>query len=114
MNTNLDGFNVKEITLYTDEDIKPGMAVMIAEEYKAIIPKANKRFIGVCTSRKGNYVTVTISGTAVTKCVSDNIEVGYNCLSGDGNGNIKIDGTTMVETLVLEIDKQSQLVKILL
>ena len=47
MNIKLDGFNSKEITLYTEQDIQPGMAVMIAEGYKAIIPGANTRFIGI-------------------------------------------------------------------
>lgn len=114
MNTKLDGFNVKEITLYTEQDIKPGMTVMIDEGYKAIIPSANTRFVGICTSRKGNYVTVAVSGVVTAHCVSENISVGYSGLSADGNGNIRIDSGAMVEILVLETDVQNKLIKILL
>ena len=114
MNIKLDGFNSKEITLYTEQDIQPGMAVMIAEGYKAIIPGANTRFIGICTSRKGNYITVAVSGVVTTHCSSENISVGYNCLSADGNGNLKLDNGALVETLILEIDKENNIIKILL
>ncbi len=114
MKTNLDGFNTKEITLYTEEDIQPGMTVMISDGYKAIIPSVNSRFIGICTSRKGNYVTVAVSGLVTVRSSSDSIFVGYNSISADGNGNIKVDATAMTETLVVEFDKDTKTAKILL
>lgn len=114
MKTNLDGFNVKEITLYTEQDIQPGMTVTIDDDYKAVIPEDCMRFTGICTGRKGDYITVAVSGVMTARFSSANLSPGYNSISADGNGNLKLDGNTAIETLVLEFDKNAKLVKILL
>lgn len=114
MNANLNGFNVKEITLYTEQDIKVGMPVTIGEGRKAVLPDENKPFMGICTGRKGDYVTVAVSGLLTVAYTGSNITLGYNLISANGNGGLKFDISTTISTFVFDIDTEKNLVTILL
>ncbi len=110
----LDGFNTKEITLYTEADIKPGMPVMLAENYSAGIPAAGSRFIGVCTSARGRYVSVALTGVVTVPYSGSGIKIGYSPLTCDGNGKLKHDANGSAEFLVFEVNEYDNLVTFLL
>lgn len=110
----LDGFNVKEVTLYTTEAIEPGMAVMLSENYSAVIPAANSRFIGVCTAVRGNYISVALTGIVTLPYSGSDISVGYNTISPDGDGYVKLNLSGSVEYLVTDVNTSEKLVTILL
>ena len=114
MTEKLKGVNLTEITLYTEEDIKPGMAVMISDNYTATIPVSNTRFAGICTGVRGNYVTVAINGVVTVPYTGTDIPVGYNSLASDGNGVVKIDFGGSFEHLILDADAQKKLITFLL
>ncbi len=114
MNPKLNGFDVKEVTLYTTDAIKPGMAVMLEENYTAKVPIANSRFIGVCTAVRGDYVSVALTGVVTVPFSGTDISVGYNNLSADGNGYLKLNLSSSYEYLVLEVDEAQKLMTIML
>ncbi len=114
MTEKLKGVNLTEITLYTEEDIKPGMAVMISDNYTATIPVSNTRFAGICTGVNGKYVTVAINGIVTVPYTDSEISIGYNTLASDGNGVVKIDFAGSFEYLVLDADAQKKLVTFML
>lgn len=114
MNTNLNGFNVKEITLPTEQDIRVGMPVTIGAGRKAVLPNTNEPFIGICTGRKGDYVTVAVSGLITAAYTGSDLSLGYEYVSADGNGALKLDITATVSTFVFDVDTEKKLVTILL
>lgn len=114
MNTNLNGFNVKEITLCTEDDIRIGMPVTIGVGRKAVLPGEKKPFMGICTGRKGNYVTVAVSGLLTVTYTGTDLTLGYNLISADGLGGVKMDLSNTVSTFVFDVDTEKKLVTILL
>ena len=114
MYPNLNGFNTKEITLYTEENVKPGMPVMLTENYSAILPAAGSRFIGICTSVRGNYISVAVTGVVTAPFTGSGLNIGYAKVSPDGNGKIKSDSTSGTEILVLEVNEYEKLVTFIL
>ena len=114
MNSNLNGFNVKEITLYADGNIQPGMAVSVKENHTAAIPSANERFAGICTAVRGGYVSVALTGILTVPYSGTGISVGYNPVTADGNGYIKFNVSSSEEFLVFDIDETEHLMTILL
>lgn len=114
MKRRLDGFNVKEITLYTESDIAPGSPVTVGENMTAVVPGNNNAFLGICTAKKGNYVSVAVSGMVTAPFTGSDIELGYNYLASDGNGKLKFDLSATIETFVLSIDEKNKLATILL
>ena len=113
MNNIFDRLVVNEITLYTEYDLKPGTPVTITPEQNAISPEKGENFVGICTAKRGNYVTVAFSG-AVTASYSGNLETGYVYLSCDGEGNIKEDFGSTVQLFILDVDTEKKLATILL
>ena len=104
MNTNLNGFNVKEITLPTEQDIRVGMPVTIGAGRKAVLPNTNE----------GDYVTVAVSGLITAAYTGSDLSLGYEYVSADGNGALKLDITATVSTFVFDVDTEKKLVTILL
>ena len=110
----LNGLCTKEITLLAKEDVKPGMPVEIAERYTVGIPDNNCRFFGICTSVKGKYATVAVSGVVTVPYSGSSLTLGYNTLSSDGNGKVKVDMNGDDYFVVFDIDEENKLVTILL
>ena len=114
MKTNLDGFHVNEVTLYTTEDIKPGMAVTIGENCTAKIPPSGTRFMGICTDVRGNYVSVALTGAVTVPYTGSDFAAGFNTISPDGNGYLKLNFDGEVEYLVLDVNAAEKLMTIFL
>ncbi len=112
MNRNFEGYHVDEITLYTNDDFKPGMAVMIAENCTAVISNEGSNFIGVCTGVRGNYISVALTGAVTVPYSGVDFSVGYNLISPDSNGYLRLDFEGTKEYLILDIDKDEKLMTI--
>ena len=110
----LNGLCTKEITLLSDGNVQPGMPVIIKDSYTVGIPGLNGRFFGICTSVKGNYATIAISGIVTVAYTGPSLFLGYNTLASDGNGKIRLDINGDDYFLVLNIDEENSLVTILL
>lgn len=108
----LNGLNLKEITLYAEENVKPGMTVVITDKYTVGVATKNAKFFGICTDVKGGYATVAVSGIITVPFSGTDITIGYNFISADGNGNVKYDAGGSVEYLVFDIDEENNLVTI--
>ena len=108
----LNGTNLKEITLYATEGVKPGMAVGITDRYTVSVPKINKPFFGICTSVKGNFATVAVSGIITIPFSGEDIFIGYNKISADGAGYVSQDSACNNYYAVLDIDQENQLITI--
>ena len=111
---NLNGLCTKEITLLASEEVKPGMPVEIIDKYTVGMAGINGRFFGVCTSVKGKYATVAISGAVTIPYSGSEIYFGYNTISSDGEGKVKFDIDGEVYYVVLDIDEDNNLITILL
>lgn len=114
MYPNLEGFNVKEVTLYKNGDIKPGMAIMITDNYTATIPTSNTRFAGICTAVRGDYISAALTGIVTVHYTGTDLVTGYNGISSDGNGNVKLDVNATTEHLILDVNKEDKLITFLL
>ena len=108
-----DRLVVNEITLYTEEDFVPGAPVTVGPNHTAVKPGNNESFMGFCTAKRGNYVSVAFSG-AVTVPYSGTMETGYVLMSADGEGKIKEDFASSLQLFVLNIDTENNLVTVLL
>lgn len=108
-----DRLVVNEITLYTEEDIQPGTPVTIGADQNAVKAAKGENFVGICTAKRGNYVSVAFSG-AVTVPYSGAMEAGYVFLVADGEGKVKEDFTSSVQLFVLSVDAEKNLATILL
>ncbi len=109
----LNGFNTKEVTLYTDSKIKVGSTVMLEANCKAVLPASDAKFCGVCTDARGNYITVALSGFVQLPYTGTAPTVGYNNLACDGNGNAKVSEKGR-EILVAEVDTTNKTISIIL
>lgn len=109
----LNGFNTKSITLYTNEDIPVGAPVKLMENAVAAMPTSGEKFCGVCTDKRGNYVTVTFLGYAETAYSGTAPTVGYNKLSSDGKGSVATNDNGR-ELLVLDVDTVNKTIAFLL
>lgn len=109
----LNGFNTKAVTLYTDDDIKIGDPVKLLEDACAAPAAATEKFCGICTDKRGNYITVTLVGYAQTKYSGTAPTVGYNSLAADGKNGVAVNDKGR-ELLVLDVDKDNNIVAIML
>ena len=113
MNNIFDRLVVNEITLYTEEDIQPGTPVTIGADQNAVKAGKGEGFVGICTAKRGNYVSVAFSG-AVTVPYSGSMETGYVFIAADGEGKIKEDYASSIQFFVLNVDAEKNLATILL
>ncbi len=108
-----DRLVVNEITLYTEEDFTPGMPVTVGPNQTATKPAKGENFMGICTAKRGNYISVAFSG-AVTVPYSGTVVTGYSYLAADGEGKVKEDFTSSVPLFVLSVDTENNLATVLL
>lgn len=109
----IDGFNTKAITLYANDNIKPGTPVKLTENAGAAPAALNEKFCGICIDQRGNYVTVVLSGYCETPYSGTAPIIGYNNLAADGNGGALThkDGR---ELLVFQVDSENKMISIML
>ena len=108
-----DRLVVNEITLYTEEDIQPGTPVTIGADQNAVKAGKGEGFVGICTAKRGNYVSVAFSG-AVTVPYSGSMVTGYVFLAPDNDGKLKEDFASSFQYFVLNVDTENSLATILL
>ncbi len=109
----ITGFDTKEVTLYTEENIVPGMAVALKENCTGTAAASGEKFCGVCTGVRGRYITVALKGYAVLSYTGTAPTVGYNKLAGDGNGNAAVNENGR-ELLVTAVDTDDKKISIIL
>ena len=107
-----DRLVVNEITLYTEDDIQPGTPVTIGPNQNAVKAAKGENFMGICTAKRGNYISVAFSG-AVTVPYSGTMVTGYVFIAPDDNGKIKEDFASPVTYFVLNVDAENSLATIL-
>lgn len=110
----INGFNVKEITLYNSGNIAVGNVVMLGENHTALVPSAGSAFIGVCTQVRGDYVSVAVTGAVTFPYSGSKPVVGYNLFSADGNGAVKINTGDGKDYLVTDVDEAEGTMTIML
>lgn len=108
-----DRLVVNEITLYTEEDINPGTPVTVNAEQHAVKSGKGESFMGICTAKRGNYISVAFSGAVTVPC-SGILETGYVFLAADGEGGIKDDFASSLQLFVLNVDAENNLATVLL
>ncbi|MBQ8502687.1 MAG: hypothetical protein IJ491_00215 [Clostridia bacterium] len=104
MNSVFTGFETNEITLKKNGELEQGNAVIISDGAVAAIPADGEAFCGVCSVVRGDYASVILHGCAKTSYSGTVPTVGFNKLSSDGNGGIKLDDTNGREYLVVSVD----------
>ncbi len=109
----LTGFDTKEVTLYTDSNITPGMTVALAADSTGIVPASGEKFCGVCTDARGRYITVALKGYAEAAYTGTAPTVGYNTLAGDGKGNAVLNENGR-ELLVASVDTSGKRIAVIL
>lgn len=113
LNPVLDGFENKEITLRNNMNVAVGKAVGFKNAYTSCVPADGDHFCGVCTSKRGIYVTVLMSGFTTVSYSGTAPVVGYNKLVGDGTGKVKVDDNGR-HILVTNVDTTKQTIDIIL
>lgn len=114
MNNVLNGFNVNEVTLHTNDEFKVGMAVCIDENCEAVRPADNERFVGICTAVNGEYISVTFTGILTVPFSGTEMYTGYNPLTAAADGNIRFSVSSSTEYYVISFDKDKKLMTFLL
>lgn len=109
----LNSFQTKEVTLYTTEDITPGMTVALRENCVGTKAASGEKFCGVCTAKRGNYISVALKGYAEATYSGTAPEVGYSLLAGDGEGGAAISDSGR-ELLVCRVDTQEKTIAVIL
>lgn len=108
-----DGFERKEVTLNSTQNVEKGKVVEFMDSYTVDKSHNGVNFVGVCTHIDGytasiqlkGYVKVTYTGTAP--------ECGYAKLVGDGNGGVKVDDNGRF-ILVTDVDNENGICGIIL
>ena len=107
-------FNTTEITFYTASPVKAGTPVLINSDGHAVAAEKGFPFIGICTKVDGNYATVAVAGIVTTGFTGEIGDSGYQLISADGQGNVKLDFSSAHEYRVLAVDKEAKTVTIIL
>lgn len=110
----LTGFETKCATLTSGEGIAKGDAVMLGENYTAVAVASSGAFCGVCTAIRNGYATVALKGHAVASYSGTAPSVGYNALSGDGKGGVKVDAENGRQILVVAVNTSDNTIEIIL
>jgi len=91
MNHYFSGFNTKEITLYADESVNEGSAVVFADDSTVKAATAGEIFCGICTKIRNGLASVVFAGHVTVPFSGTAPNLGYQKLSADGNGGVKSD-----------------------
>ena len=114
MNPVLNGLYNTEITLYTTDNIKPGMAVKFNDD-KSVSPVGKfDSFIGICTASRGNYVTVAVSGIVTVPYTGTAPELGHSTISGGAEGYLIYDLDGDYKYIVLDVNEEKNLFTVIL
>lgn len=113
MNTSLNGFNSK-IATFSSSTASKGDVVSMSGNGEVSKAAANAAFCGVCTDKRGNCVSVRLSGYSKLSYSGTAPSVGYASLAADGNGGVKTVTTGGRELLVTDVDTEKAEIGVIL
>ena len=90
MDNYFDGFEIKEVTLISTQDVKKGEVVEFLDSYTVDKSHSGVNFIGVCTYAHKYNASVQLKGYTKVKYTGTAPQCGYEKLVGDGNGGVKV------------------------
>lgn len=103
MNNYLDGFDRKEVTLKSLQDVSKGKTVIITKNFTTDVAKDGNIFAGVCTHAENQSATIQLRGYVHVPFTGTAPACGYVKLSANGTGGVKAD-TNGRYVLVTDID----------
>lgn len=106
MNENMNGFDRKEVTLYAAATAVEGNTVNLISKTTAGASPEGSDFIGVCTLIRNGMASVTLRGYATVPFSGTSPSLGYNKLSADGSGGVKVSDSGR-SILVVDINKSA-------
>ena len=108
------GFNENQATFLTSGTVNIGDPVTVCAEGTVKQAAGSTAFCGVVTDKRGNYVSVTLTGYARAAYTGSAPVYGYNSLASDGSGAVKTDSTNGRQLLVVGLDTTAKTAEILL
>lgn len=113
MNTSLNGFNALAAT-FSSSDASKGNVVSISGNMTVSKAAANAAFCGVCTDKRGSYVSVQLCGYTRLSYSGTAPSVGFAQLAADGNGGVKTVTSGGRTLLVTDVDTESTTIGVIL
>lgn len=113
MNTSLNGFN-SLVATFSSADAAKGDIVSASGNMAVSKAAANAVFCGVCTDKRGGFVSVQLSGYTRLSYSGTAPTVGFTALAADGNGGVKAVTSGGRSLLVTDVDTTNKTIGVIL
>ncbi len=113
MNTSLSGFNTL-IATFSSSTASKGDVVSMSGNMAVSKAAANAAFCGVCTDKRGGFVSVQLSGYTRLSYSGTAPAVGFAALAADGNGGVKTASSGGRTLLVTDVDTENTTIGVML
>ena len=114
MRIGFKGFMEQVITFPASAEVKAGYPVTIADTGLIANSAADAEFAGVATAGGAEYAPVMVSGYTTLSYSSGTPKCGWQYLTADGNGGVKIAASGKQARLVVEIDTAGKTIGVIL
>lgn len=113
MNVYLNGFDTKEVSLIAGMGVKEGKAVNFLTKTTVGSAAVDTNICGVCTLIRNGMASVVIRGHVNVPYSGSAPSLGYNKLTSDGAGGVKVNENGR-DILVVDVDPMKKICGIVL
>lgn len=114
MRVGFKGFKEQVLTFLAESEIEAGYPVTIADTGLISNSAADDEFIGVATQSGDKFAPVMVNGYTILTYSSGTPECGWQYLTADGSGGVKIASSGKQARLVVEIDTDNSTIGVIL
>lgn len=114
MKVGFKGFKEQVITFLAASGITAGYPVSVADTGLASNSAADDEFAGVATQSGEKFAPVMINGYTELSYSSGTPKCGWQYLTADGNGGVKIAASGKAARLVVKIDTENKIIGVIL
>ena len=104
MNNYLNGFDRQEVTFKANSTIRQGATAKLISASMVGLASVGSDFIGVCSLVRDDAASIVMRGYVQVAFTGTAPSVGFNKLTADGEGGVKVDANGR-HFLVADVDK---------
>ena len=114
MRVGFKGFKEQVLTFLAAEPVTAGCPVTVADSGLISNSKADEEFAGIATQGGDKFAPVMISGYTKLSYTAGTPKCGWQYLTADGSGGVKIAASGKQARLVVEIDTDQKTIGVIL
>ena len=114
MKVGYKGFNDQVLTFLASGEVKAGYPVTVADTGLISNSAADAEFAGVATQGGTEFAPVMVSGYTELSYSAGTPKCGWQYLTADGNGGVKIAAAGRAARLVVKIDTEKKTIGVIL